>query len=258
MPYIDSHLHFDDFHARGEASDLIDRARAADVQRMVAMGGRPEANALAVDLALEHTGIVYAAVGYDRDQAEAPPSLDLVRDEVQRGGDVVVAIGETGLDYHYSADSAPQQRKLFEAMLGLCLEYKRPVIVHSREAVADTLELLRPYCESADFPPGVLHCFTGDRAFSEQLLERGMYISFSGIVTFNSAAQIREAAAHVPADRYLIETDAPYLAPVPHRGKRNEPAFVPHVAECLAGVRGVDLSVISRESWENTHRLFAI
>jgi TatD DNase family protein len=258
MLLTDSHLHFDSFAARGEVEEVLERAGDAGVGRMVAIGGSAAANELAACLAAAHPAAVWAAVGFDRDQATLDPDIEGLGDLAGRPG--VVAVGETGLDYHYSPDTAGAQKELFTEMLRFSRERALPVVVHSREARADTLDLLAAHAREwpvAGSAPGVLHCFTENMAFARALLDLGYLISFSGIVTFKNADALREVAAAVPDDRLMIETDAPYLAPVPRRGKRNEPAYVRYVAEALAEVRGCSLEHVAEVTGRNADRLFA-
>ena len=168
----------------------------------------------------------------------------------------VVAIGETGLDYHYGRDSLERQQSWFREHIVAARDLGKPLIVHTREARADTLRLLAE--EGAAEVGGVLHCFTEDWAMAERALELGFYISFSGIVTFKTATSIQDVARRVPADRFLIETDAPYLAPIPHRGKPNHPAWVRHVAEFIAQLRGESLEQVATITRANYGRLFGI
>lgn len=258
MRFIDTHLHFDSFAAEGVVPELLARARAAGVERMVAIGGSADANALALRLAGAHPDVLRATIGLDRDEIGKPVDVALLTAQAREP--VVAAVGETGLDYHYGPDTRDAQRALFSAMLDLAADARRPVVVHSRDADEDTLALLaahvaRPGVDAAR--PGVLHCFTGSEAFARQLLDLGFFISFSGIVTFKNAADLRAVARYVPRDRLLVETDAPYLAPVPHRGKRNEPAWVAEVAAALATERGDSLQELVHAVWENARRLFA-
>ena len=168
----------------------------------------------------------------------------------------IVAIGETGLDYYWHKDAPEWQRARFRTHIHAARESNLPLIIHCRDAFADTLAILRE--ESAQDIGGVYHCFTGDVAYAEEVLETlDFYISFSGIVTFKNAAALKEVARMVPENRLLIETDAPYLAPVPHRGKPNQPAWVIHVAEELARLRQTSVEAIARASRENFFRLFA-
>lgn len=255
--FFDSHLHVDDFVAAGEFEAVLERARAAGVTGLAAIGGSLEANRLAVELARTHPDTIIAAVGYDRDEAGKSPDLGVLAGLAAEAG--VGAVGETGLDYHYTPETAGEQQALFQSMLDLAYAHTLPVVVHSREAEADTLRLLERQAARWPHPArpfAVLHCFTGDAAFAARLVELGVLISFSGILTFRNAAPIREAARVVPDANLLIETDAPYLAPVPHRGKRNEPAYVVRVAEVLARERGASLEQIARLTSRNARRLY--
>jgi TatD DNase family protein len=164
------------------------------------------------------------------------------------------AIGEIGLDYHYDFSPRPIQQAVFKAQVRLARELKRPIVIHTREADADTLTILRQ--EGSGEIAGVFHCFTGDLALANAGLDLGFYISFAGMVTFPKAAALREVARQVPLDRLLVETDSPFLAPVPHRGKRNEPAYASHVAAALADVHGVTAEELARQTLANFHTLF--
>lgn len=166
----------------------------------------------------------------------------------------VVALGETGLDYFYQKDNLELQQDSFREHIRIGRDLNKPVIVHTRDARADTLAILRE--ENAQDCGGVLHCFTEDLATAEALLDLGFYISFSGIVTFRNAEQLREVARYVPLDRILVETDSPYLAPVPHRGKENQPAYVRDVAEYMAVLKGVSLEQLAEATTANFSRLF--
>lgn len=224
---------------------------------MVAIGGSEAANELAAFLADRDPDRIRAAVGYDRDEAESAPSAEALEAMLLRPG--VGAIGETGLDYHYGRDSAAAQRALFADMLERARTHCLPVVVHSREADEDTLDMLRDFAADWTGEPdriGVLHCFTGNAAFAEALLDLGMHISFSGIATFPGAKALREVSREVPLKRLLIETDSPYLAPPPYRGKRNEPAHVVRVAEVLAEARGIGIDEVAAATHKNAARLF--
>lgn len=258
-PFTDSHLHFDTFEAEQDIDAVLGRAAAAGVGRMVAIGGSASANTLAAALAETHRGTVFGVVGYDRDEAGREPSVDALSTLVHGPG--IVGIGETGLDYHYSAGTADAQKALFECMLDLAAEHRLPVVVHSRDADDDTLRMLSDHGRHWRGRPdaiGVLHCFTGTDAFARRLLDLGFYIGFSGILTFRNADALRGVAKIVPMDRMLIETDAPYLAPVPHRGRRNEPAFVVHVARAMAELQGCTVEEAASITSRNASRLFGL
>ena len=257
--FIDTHVHFDSFPDRAAIAEAMDRAAAAGVARMIAVGGRPEGNTVAVSVAADFPGRVHAAIGFDRDQAGAEWSAEAFEQDLGRAG--VVAVGETGLDYHYHADTMTHQKKLFRKMLESAAKRSLPVIVHSREADDDTEALLREHVRQWRGDParvGVLHCFTGSSGFAKRVLDLGLMISFSGIVTFGNADSLRAVARDVPGDRLLIETDTPYLTPVPHRGKPNEPAYVVHVAECLAKIRNDTVEHIAHSTARNAEALFSL
>ena len=257
--FIDTHVHFDRFVRDGSFPAVLQRAKEAKVFEMMAIGGSPAANELALRLAGEHPGRIFAAAGYDRDEAEAPPDFEPLRELL--ADPFVKAVGEIGLDYYYGKEHAAAQRRLLEEQLALAVEYEKPVVVHTRDADDDTLALLRAFASAWSGDPGrkgVIHCFTRDYAFARAVLDLGFMISFSGIVTFANAEALRETAKRIPGDRLLIETDAPYLAPVPFRGRLNEPALVVHTAERLAEVRGVLLESLAEQTARNARFLFGL
>jgi TatD DNase family protein len=264
--FFDSHVHFAQADGEHGAAALIERARAAGVGRMIAVGGSPQGNHHAVEVARGHPREVAAAIGFDRDQAGglfgSAGGIDAAMAELKaliRAAPAPVAIGEIGLDFHYHPETTQAQVELFARQLALARELKLPAIVHSREADEPTIVALQAHAGEWNGPPdaiGVLHCFTGTEAFARRLLEIGCHISFSGIVTFRNADALRAVARMVPDDRLLIETDTPYLAPVPRRGRRNEPAFLPHVAAKLAEVRGCSVERIANLTTANAERLF--
>jgi TatD DNase family protein len=172
------------------------------------------------------------------------------------GGDKVVAVGETGLDYYYMNSGKDAQVSSLAAHIGIACRADLPVVIHVREADADLLDVLRT--EKVSERAGVIHCFTGNYETARRYIDLGFYISFSGIATFRKSEEIRDAAKKIPGDRLLIETDSPYLAPVPLRGKSNEPAYVKYVAETIAGVRGVPVEELAEMTSENAERLFGL
>lgn len=258
MLLIDTHVHFDS--SPDTTAATIGRACAAGVTRLLAVGGSDDLNFAACAAAGAFPACVRLAIGLDRDQAlKADTRLAAFAAQVATG--LPAAIGETGLDYHYHPETRTEQQALFAAMLRIAGTQHLPIIVHTREADADTLAVLDE-ASSHELATagrlGVVHCFTGDRAFAGQLLDRGLYLSFSGIVTFANAEALRKIVAYVPADRLLLETDSPFLTPVPRRGQRNEPAFVTHVAACVAGVRGITVMELAVQTSENAERLFGL
>lgn len=254
---IDSHCHLDrlDLAAHGGSLDTaLDAARAAGVGHFLCIGVSAD-NAATVKSLAERYADVDCSVGvHPLDlQPGAEPALDWLLGELAHPK--VVAIGETGLDYHYEPESAALQQASFRLHLDAARITGKPVIVHTREARADTLALLR---EAALPQAGVLHCFTEDWEMAKAALDIGFYISLSGIVTFRNAEALREVARQVPADRLLVETDSPYLAPVPHRGKPNLPQYVREVAEYLAVLRGVSYETLAEQTSSNFKRLFPL
>ncbi len=258
MTIFDTHAHFDEAAALDGAAGWMERAETAGVTQVLAVGGSDEANRTALEMAARWPGRVRAAVGFDRGELEAPQNWDAA-DEALRTG-AAVAVGETGLDYHYQPESAPTQRDLFARNLDLAVRHARPVVVHSREAEADTLALLETFVGRLEGlrreAPGVLHCFTGGLEFAQALVGLGFHISFSGILTFRNAEALRDVATALPRDRVLVETDAPYLAPVPFRGKPNEPAHTAHVVACLADLWNLSPEATAALTAANAERLF--
>jgi len=256
---IDTHTHLDDGRYNEDREAMIDRAKEAGVDAFVTIGCDLASSRAAVTLA-EHHAFVYASVGVH--PHEVKHIQDTWYDEFRRlaKNRKVVAYGEIGLDYHYNHSSPKEQRERFREQIQLARELRLPVIIHTREAQEDTIAILKE--EQASQVGGVFHCFSGDAGLAKGALELGFYLSFSGILTFQNATVLREIAKTVPLDRLLIETDCPYLTPVPHRGKRNEPAFVALVAEQLAALRSgepeMSAEMIGRLTTENAKRLFKI
>jgi len=256
---VDSHCHLaePDFDADREA--VLARAAAAGVTTLVCVGatGRVESNFPAVALAGRQGPVeIVATVGiHPHDAASADDSAfaTLGRLAASPG---VVGIGETGLDFHYDRSPRPAQRAAFARTVALARTTGRPLVVHVREAHAEAAAILQ--AEDAAAVGGVIHCFTGDRDDARRYLDLGFAISVAGIVTFKNADALRVAVRAVPLDRLLVETDAPYLAPVPHRGRRNEPAHVRVVAEAVARVRGEPLATVAAATTANARRLFAL
>ncbi|SFN23360.1 TatD DNase family protein [Formivibrio citricus] len=252
MMFVDSHCHLN-FPDLAANLDLhLAQMEANGVTHALCVGVDLENLPQVLALAEEHENL-FASVGVhpSHDEGEEPTLERLL---ALSQWEKVVAIGETGLDYYWHKDQPEWQRERFRTHIRAAKQAGLPLIVHTRESAADTLLILRE--ENAAEVGGVMHCFTESWAVAEQSLEMGFYLSFSGVVTFKSAVELKEVAKRVPLDRLLIETDAPYLAPVPFRGKLNHPALVRHVAECIADLRGVPLHEIAAASTENFFRLF--
>ncbi len=257
--FFDTHVHFDDFVEDGSFSAVLERAESSNVRKFLAVGGSKEANALSLRLAGEFPNKIFGSVGYDRGLAGETLDFSLLREQAAQRE--TVAIGETGLDYFYEPEKAKEQQALFSQCLEVAVEIQKPVIVHTRDADDDTLGILTDFSKHWNGDPsriGVLHCFTRDEKLAKELLDLGFYISFSGIVTFANADPLRAVANYIPEDRLLIETDAPYLAPVPHRGTRCEPAFVVETAKRLAEGRGCAVDSLAKATFRNACHLFGV
>lgn len=257
MQLVDTHCHLADPKLRGDLEPILERARAAGVGLIVAVGaiGSIATDRETVAIA-ERNHDVYAAVGVHPHDALGcdPERIAALRDLAQSPR--VVAIGETGLDFHYLHAPPAAQEEALRRQIALAAATDRPIVIHCRDAEARLAAIVR----ETGMPPrgGVIHCFTGDAAAAHEFLALGFYISFSGIVTFKNAAALRAAAPIVPADRLLAETDAPFLAPEPYRGKRNEPAFVARTFETLARLRGCDPGAMAAQIAANARRIFRI
>jgi TatD DNase family protein len=252
---VDSHCHLDHEQFDADREAVIERALAAGVERMVAIGtgdGPPDLEA-GIALADRYPAF-YATVGVH------PHEASKANDEVYRRlaglltHPKVVALGEIGLDYHYDFSPRDVQQAVFIEQMNIARDSRKPIVIHTREAWDDTLSLLREHWAPAGLS-GIMHCFSGGPEQARQAFDLGFYLSFGGIVTFPKALDIQEAARRTPADRLLIETDAPYLAPVPKRGKRNEPAYVVETARKLAALRGETLDSIASLTSANFYRL---
>lgn len=258
--FTDTHVHIDGSLTPGQEEALVCRAREAQVTRLVAVGGSPAMNAAALRLAAAHPECTRAAIGLDRHLGVASGDLAAIGQALAAApAGRIVALGETGLDYYHAPETRAAQKSLFRQHLDLARELQLPVVVHTREAVEDTLDALTEHARGWTGDPlrrGVIHCFTGDQGFADALLALGFYVSFSGIVTFRNADALRAVAVTVPLDRLLLETDTPYLAPVPHRGKPNEPSFLPCIASRVAELRGLSVAELARVTSQNAARLF--
>jgi TatD DNase family protein len=254
---VDSHCHLDDSQFESDRAAVIERARAAGVSCLLAIGtgnGPPDL-AAAVRLADEYP-FIYATVGVhpnDTPKIAADTFADLER---LLKHPKVKAIGEIGLDYHWGTPKETQSAA-FIRQLEIAAAAKMPIVIHTRDAWTDTLDVLRTHWAETGLPC-LMHCFTGTAEQARECLDLGFHLAFGGVTTFPKASEIRESARITPADRLLIETDSPYLAPVPFRGKRNEPAYVAHTAKVIAGVRGVTVDELARQTTHNCARFFGI
>lgn len=252
---IDTHAHLDDAQLLGDLPAVLARAAAAGVGRIVAVATSAPSSAVTVALAAEHTALS-ATVGIHPNHA-AEAAAD-AWDEVLRlvTQPDVVAVGETGLDRHWHDTPLPLQEEFFARHLELARRHGLAVVIHCREAEADVVRMLREDYERHGPVRGVMHSFTGTQATAEACLAMGLYLSFAGMVTYKNAQPLREVARRVPLDRLLVETDSPYLAPVPLRGKRNEPAHVIHTAVVLAALHEISPDVLAERTTHNARALF--
>lgn len=258
---IDTHCHlnFDSYDADREA--VIARAAAAGVTRVINPGVDAETSRAALALAAQHAGI-YAAVGIHPNETSNFSEADLAEIEALAGKPKVVAIGEIGLDYHWDDSPKAKQFEAFEAQLALAAQLELPVIIHNREASDDVIAILERW--SGSLPAslreraGVLHSFSAPRAVADRALAAGFYLGFTGPITFKNADDLRRIAASAPLDRLLVETDGPFLTPTPHRGKRNEPAYIPLIVERLASLKTVSIAEMAAATTTNAERLFRL
>jgi TatD DNase family protein len=250
----DSHCHLNYKGLVEEQAAVLARARARGVTAMLNIATR-ESEWDAVLATAEREPDVWATVGIHPHEADKHPDVDTAKLVARAQNPRVVGIGESGLDYYYDHSDRKRQQASFRAHIAAAREAKVPLVVHTRDAEHDTLTILAEEMGRGAFT-GVIHCFTGTGRFADAALDLGFSISISGIVTFKNARDLQDTAARLPADRLLIETDAPFLAPVPHRGKTGEPAFVADTAAFLAGLRGEDVEELQRYTADNFHRLF--
>lgn len=255
---VDTHCHLDAAYFPGGAGEPLSRARAAGVSGFMVVGVGADLSPAhaAVALAEAEGGSVVAAVGvHPHDAAGVSDAMVGELEQLARRAKVA-CVGEIGLDYHYEHSPRDTQREVFARLVAVARALAKPIVVHTRAAAADTLAMLES--EAARDVGGIIHCFSEDRAFAERALDLGFHLSFSGIVTFKNARAIQDVAAWAPSDRVLVETDSPYLAPVPFRGKPCEPSYVVHTARRIAELRGVEESELARVTTANAVRLLGL
>ncbi len=257
MALIDTHAHLDDERFAGDLAEVLQRAEAAGITRVVTVATTAASSTLCVDLAARHP-MLAATVGIQPNEvAEAGAGdWDAVVALAQRPG--VVALGETGLDRYWDRTPFALQEDYFARHLALARQIGRPVVIHCREAEADVVRMLREDYDRHGAVRGVMHSFTGSIETARACLEMGLYISFAGMLTYKNAQPLRDVAAQMPPERVVVETDCPYLAPVPKRGQRNEPAFVVHTAACLAGLLGLSADALAEQTTGNARELFGL
>jgi len=257
---IDSHCHIDGEEFEPDREEVIERAKKAGVIAMLNVGtGNPLGNSFekTVELANKHD-FIFASVGiHPHDAKEYDEQTEKRLIALVESNKKVVAWGEIGLDFYYNHSPHEKQKEVFRRQICVALDLKMPIIVHSRDADEDTLKILLEECSHENFRGGIMHCFGGSTEMAKILLENGFLISFAGNITFKKAENLRQTAKVVPLEKLLIETDSPYLAPVPMRGKRNEPAFVTHTAKFLADLYEVDFEILAKQTTKNFLQFFA-
>ena len=251
---INTHCHFNHKRLLDDIEGCIERAARVGVTQMIVVGFDMASSEQAVAQAEAHPGTLFAAIGVHPHDSKDWDHASEVRLRALSGHPSVVAIGEIGLDFHYDFSPRDAQYAAFRAQMRLAREIGLPVVIHCREAYTETLEVLAE--EGVHEIGGVMHCWAGSPEQADQTVALGMALGFGGTLTFKSAEEVREAAKRVPAEALLVETDAPYLAPMPHRGKRNEPAYTRLVADYLAGLRGVGIPEIEAITTANARRVF--
>lgn len=252
--FVDSHCHLDkldytDKHV--DVADVLQKAHDVNVSHVLSVGVTLDAFPKMLDL-IEPFDAVSASCGVHPLDVESDFALDTFKEYCQHPR--VVAIGETGLDYHYQPETAELQKLRFSQQVDIATELDKPLIIHTRNAREDTLDILRN--GHAEKCGGVIHCFTEDEAFANAAMDLGFYISISGIVTFRQATELKNVVKNLPLERLLIETDSPYLAPVPHRGQENQPAYVVEVAAYIAHLKGISIQQVAEHTTNNFRKLF--
>jgi TatD DNase family protein len=252
---FDTHAHLNDEQFAEDLPEVIERAQAAGVTTMVVVGFDRPTIQRAMELA-EQYEFIYACVGWHPVDAIDMTEADLQWIEELASHPKVVALGEMGLDYHWDKSPKEIQQEVFRKQIRLAKKVKLPIVIHNREATADIVTILKE--EGAEEVGGIMHCFSGSPEVAKECIKMNFYISLGGPVTFKNAKKPKEVAAEVPLDRLLIETDCPYLAPHPYRGKRNEPGYVKLVAEQIAEIKGLTFAEIATITTQNAKKLFAI
>lgn len=257
MRLFDTHAHLADERFDEDRQAVIERLIQSGVELALLVGDGSKEEQPIYPL-VEAYPFFYAATGVHPHDAASWTEETRRRLVRWMGHPKSVALGEIGLDYHYDLSPRDVQRRVFAEQLDLAYELKKPVVLHVREAHGEATDILTAQMRSGRMPSGVMHCYTGSWESAKQYLNMGLYISFSGAVTFKNAPKLAEVARNLPADRVLLETDCPYMAPVPMRGKRNEPAFIAYTAEKVAEIRGEEPEELARQALENGRRLFGI
>lgn len=257
MKLFDTHCHLTDEKFDEDRAETIARMKEAGVERALLVGDGSKEEQPVFALAGQYDWM-YAATGVHPHDAACWTAEVAARIEKWMAHPKAVALGEIGLDYHYDLSPRDVQREVFAAQLDMAYRLDKPVILHIREAHGDATDILTAQWKAGRMPRGVMHCYTGSWESAKQYLAMGLYVSFSGAVTFKNIPKLGEVAVNLPLDRLLVETDCPYMAPVPLRGRRNEPAFIEHTARRVADLRGMDDEILAQAAFDNGLRLFGI
>lgn len=255
MIIVDSHCHLDMLKDYDNTDNIVERAKEANVKYLQTICTRLDNFESILAIAKKYDN-VFASVGVHPSEVTTVPTSKKLIELAEH--EKVIGLGETGLDYFYNKDANQQktQRESFMQHIIASQENNLPIIVHTRDAEEDTLAIIKEYKNSQEFP-GLIHCFTASKEFAKKMLDLGMYISISGIVTFKNATELQEAAKFIPIDRMLVETDSPYLAPVPKRGKTNEPSYTKYVVEFVAELKGMSIEQVAKQTTNNFFNLFS-
>lgn len=252
---FDSHTHLNAEQFNDDIPETIERAKELGVKKMAVVGFDTPTIEKSLQLSHDYSNI-YSIIGWHPTEAGSYTKDIEKKLQEQLTMPKVVALGEIGLDYYWMEDPKEVQAEVFRRQIAIAKEMNLPISIHTREALADTYQILKE--EDIRDIGGIMHSFSGDFEWAKRFLDLGMHISFSGVVTFKKAQDVQEAATHVPLDRLLVETDAPYLAPVPYRGKRNEPGYTRYTVEKIAELRNIPVEEVALQTWKNAHRLFRI
>lgn len=252
---FDSHTHLNAEQFNDDIPETIERAKELGVTKMAVVGFDTPTIEKSLQLSHDYSNI-YSIIGWHPTEAGSYTKDIEKKLREQLTMPKVVALGEIGLDYYWMEDPKAVQAEVFRRQIAIAKEMNLPISIHTREALADTYQILKE--EDIRDIGGIMHSFSGDFEWAKRFLDLGMHISFSGVVTFKKAQDVQEAATHVPLDRLLVETDAPYLAPVPYRGKRNEPGYTRYTVEKIAELRNLPVEEVALQTWKNAHRLFRI
>lgn len=257
MVLFDTHCHINDERFDADRDETIQRMREAGVKRAIVVGDGAHDPYCAFQLAWDHE-FLYSAAGVHPHDAASWTDEHNQKISEWMNLPKVVALGEIGLDYHYDLSPRDVQKEVFIKQLELAYQLNKPVILHIREAHGDATEILTDFASRGHMPRGIMHCYTGSWESAKTYLSLGLYISFSGAITFKNAPKLTEVARNMPLDRLLVETDCPYMAPVPMRGQRNEPAFVRYTLDKVAEIRSLNADELAIQTYNNANRIFAI